>query len=443
MKITLIKPKVGRQRFVPFTEKGVFEPLQMAVIAALTPPDVEIVMYDDRFEKVPFDDPTDLVALTVETFNAKRAYDIASQYRKRGVPVIMGGMHPTLAPDEVREHADSIYTGDAEFLWESVVHDAAERRLKKRYDAPCGLPEEKVLPRREIFSGKKYIPVSLVQFNRGCQFGCTFCAVAGFYKKHAYTKCIDHIIEEVASAPHKLILFADDNLMANRKLAKDLFRELIPLKKWWVSQASIEITRDSELLDLMKQSGGKGVLIGLESIKPATLRAMRKDPNLSDFNLYETPLRILREHGLLLWGTFVFGYDDDSVDDIWRTLDFVMRNKFSAADFNVLIPFPGTPIYADLAGENRLMYDGKWWLHSDYRYGHAAYIPKRMTPDELTEACIGVRRKFSSFGATLYRSMDPHVNLRSWSNLGIFILCNILHRNDVVKGHGMILGHSD
>ena len=186
MKITFIKPTIGRREHSLYVDEGRMEPLMLGVLAGLTPPDVETVLYDDRMETVPFDEPTDLVAITVETFTARRAYEIAAEYRQRGVPVVLGGMHVTLLPEEAAEHADSILVGDAEWAWPPLVEDARRHRLLPRYHGRPGIAQMtaaggNALPRREIFQGKAYLPISLMQFSRGCRFGCHFCAVSQYF----------------------------------------------------------------------------------------------------------------------------------------------------------------------------------------------------------------------------------------------------------------------
>ncbi len=441
MRLALIKPNIGRLEHSLFVDEARMEPLQLGVLAALTPPDVEVVLYDDRIEAIPYDEPVDLAAITVETFTARRAYEIAQAYRRRGVPVIVGGMHATLLPDEAAQHADSVYTGDAETLWATVIADAQHGRLRPRYDAPAGPPQPGVLTRRDLFRGKGYLPITLLQFSRGCRFACEFCAVSAYFRRTQYCRRAEEVVQEIQAQPRRHLFFVDDNILAHHQAAKELFRALIPLKVHWVSQASIDMTQDRELMDLMAASGCLGHVIGLESLDPANLRVMGKAPNLiGGWDRYRPQLEVLRNYGLQTWAAFTIGHDHDTVESIERTLEFALQNRFTFAAFNVLMPYPSTPLYRRLEAEGRLLYDGQWWLHPEYRFNYAAFRPKCMSADELTEAGLRCRTRFNSVPAILQRAWDWKTNMRSLYRLGIYAVYNPLFRRETFKKHGMRFG---
>ena len=214
MKITFIKPTIGRREHSLYVDEGRMEPLMLAVLAGLTPDDVDVALYDDRMEAIPFDEETDLVAITVETYTARRAYEISEEYRARGVPVILGGMHVSLLPDEAAQHANSIFIGDAESLWATVVDDARRKKLQARYVAPPGVAQfPNVLPRRDLYKGKGYLPMSLMQYTRGCRFACSFCAVSKYFDKKHYIRRIDEVVREISEQNRKFIFFIDENLI--------------------------------------------------------------------------------------------------------------------------------------------------------------------------------------------------------------------------------------
>jgi radical SAM superfamily enzyme YgiQ (UPF0313 family) len=297
VRVTFVKPTLGRLGDgAPFVDDARMEPLQLGVLAALTPTGVDVELLDDRIDPIDYDEPTDLVAITVESFTARRAYEIAAEFRARRVPVVMGGMHATLIPDEVAGHADAVFTGDAETLWAQVVADAHDGRLRPRYDAPVGPPQPGVLPRRDLFAGKGYLPLTLLQFGRGCRYRCEFCAVGTYFGHHQYTRPVDEVVEEIR-AQSRRTTSSSTTTSADRDGAKRLLRALVPLRVRWVSQASIDQVRDPELMSLFAESGCLGNVIGFESLDPESLRQMR--PNLAGFDRYAGAIAP-RAHGLRL-----------------------------------------------------------------------------------------------------------------------------------------------
>lgn len=441
MKITLIKPNIGRLEHSLFIDEARMEPLQLGVLAALTPPSVEVELYDDRVEEIPFDQPTDLAAITVETFTARRAYEICDAYRRRGVPVIVGGVHPSLLPGEAARFADAVYIGDAEFRWAEVVEDARCHKLKAVYQAPVGVPHPGILPRRDIFQGKGYLPVTLMQYGRGCRFGCEFCAVSRYFGQKHYYRDIDALVEEIGSQGGKNLFFVDDNILSDHEAARQLCEALIPLKINWVSQGSIDMTEDAHLMDLMAQSGCLGNVIGFESINPDNLQLMRKGPNQKiGTRPYQQQLAVLRHYGMQTWAAFTLGHDHDTVNSINELLEFALVNRFTFAAFNVLMPYPGTAFYARLADEGRLLYDGQWWLHPEYRFNSAAFKPMQMSADQLTEVGFACRKKFNSAAGIIRRALDFKTNMRSTYRFGIYAMYSRLFRQETFKKHGMRFG---
>ncbi len=441
MKLTLIKPNMGRMTAgQPYVDEGRMEPLQLGVLAGLTPPDVDVALYDDRFEELPYDDPTDLAALTVETFTARRSYEICLEYRNRRVPVIIGGMHPTLLPEEAAQYADSLFLGDAEHLWQQVIDDARTGRLQPVYRSHPGSPQPGTFTRRDIFRGKGYLPITLLQFGRGCRFTCQFCAVSAYFEHTAYQRRICEVVEEIERQNRKLLFFVDDNIVAEHQAAKDLFRALIPLNIRWVGQGSIDMIEDRELMELMVASGCLGNVIGFEAVTEAGLKALNKLPNLPGFDYYERAIRIFEDFGLQTWAAFVLGHDQETAESLDQTLAFAMDHKFCFAAFNILMPYPRTPWYRQLQAERRLLYDGGWWLHPDYRFNHAAFAPNNLSPDELTEHCFAMRKRWNSYGMLLKRLFNLKTNMRSLAKIGIFLRYNPLFRKETFKKQGMRLG---
>ena len=443
MKIAFIKPNIGRLEHDLYVDEGRMEPLQLGVLAGLTPPDVECVLFDDRIEGIPYDDPVDLVAITVEIYTARRAYEIAAAFRARGVRVVLGGFHATLAPGECREHGDAIVRGDAEGVWAELVEDARRGRLRAEYVSHTVEPQAGgVQPRRALFAGKGYLPITLVQFSRGCTFACEFCAISAFFDRRHHQRRVREVVAEIEAQGRRTVFFVDDNLLADPAGAKELLRALIPLRLRWVSQASIDMTDDPELMDIVEASGCLGNVIGFESIDPVNLAQMGKRSNLRrrGWDAYQEQVEILRRHHLQTWAAFTLGHDNDTPASIRELYDFAQHNRFCFAAFNILMPYPGTPLYARLAREERLLYDGQWWLHPEYRFNHAAFVPRRMAPDELTEACWACRRDWNRAPSVFRRLWDFRTHLHSPLRLGIYLKYNPLFARETFKKQGMRFG---
>jgi radical SAM superfamily enzyme YgiQ (UPF0313 family) len=415
------------------------EPLAPAVVAALTPPDVEVRFWDDRLEAIPYDEPTDLVALSVETYTAFRAYQIATEYRKRGVPVVMGGFHATLRTDEVARYADAVVVGEAEDLWPRVVDDFRHGRLEPIYRQPSRPSLRGTRCDRRIFRGKRYLPVTLIEAGRGCHFRCDFCAIQSYFHSTQVRRPVDAIVEEIRAARSRtnFFFFVDDNITSNLAEAKELYRALIPLKIRWVSQASINAAHDEEFLDLVARSGCQGLLVGFESLEEATLRRMNKSFNTMRGG-YEVALANLRRFGIRLYATFVFGYDEDRTQTFTDTLAFARRHAFYIAAFNHLTPFPGTPLYARMEQAGQLRYDA-WWLDARYRYNDVPFHPRGMTAEELHHRCLEIREAYYSLPSILRRFADP-VNRRGALMSRNFPLINLMLRKEVRQRDCMPLG---
>lgn len=429
MRLTLIRPAIGRlAQNAPGLDGGNMQPLGLAVLAGLTSPDVEVAFVDDRLTDIDFDAATDLVAITVETFTAARAYQIADVFRQRQVPVVLGGLHVKLLPDEAAQHADSVVTGDAEAVWNTLLDDARRGRLRPRYDGGATLPAPGVQPRRSIFDGLRYLPLQLAQFSRGCRNGCRYCAVSVAAQRQHRCRPVAEVVAEIEQQRLDRIFFIDDNIVADPAAAKQLFAALRPLKIRWISQASLELVEDRELLRLMAASGCVGNVIGFESIEPRNLEWMDKRHNARGFDRYRGAIAALRDHGLQTWAAFTVGHEHDSVDLIKRTVEFAIDARFALAAFNLLMPYPGTALYRELAEQGRLLFDGRWWLHPDYRYDEAAFVPRKMTADELTTTCAWATRQFYSTGSIVRRALDLKTTLSDPFRLAMYVLYNIVCR---------------
>jgi radical SAM superfamily enzyme YgiQ (UPF0313 family) len=433
MKITFVRPNLYEGRSF-----DAMHPLCFAILRSLTPPDITTAFYDERLEPIPVDEPTDLVAMTVETYTARRAYQIATAYRCRGIPVVMGGYHPTFLPDEVLQFADAVVVGDAEGVWPQVLEDARRGQLQPLYRQDRFPALGGVLPDRSIFRGKRYAPVTLVQYGRGCKYNCNFCSIRAFYGTVLRQRPVTEVVDEIRRCRSRTIFLVDDNIFVDIPRAVELFEALIPLRIAWSCQVSIDIAHEPALVRLMARSGCINALIGFESLNRDNLAQMRKAWNLR-YHDYQTSIEVFRKAGIMIYGTFVFGYDHDTTASFDEAVAFAIRNKFYLANFNPLTPTPGADLYRQLRQENRLIYE-RWWLDPGFRYGHATFHPRGMTADELTAGCLRARLRFNTWCSLWRRALAPRTNLRSPFRLGVYLLSNLISRREILSKQGRRLG---
>jgi radical SAM superfamily enzyme YgiQ (UPF0313 family) len=416
------------------------EPMPVATIAGLLPENVERRFYDDRLEAIPYDEPTDLVLMSVETFTARRCYQIANAYHRRGVRVVMGGFHATLCPDEVAEYCDAVVVGEAESLVPRLIDDARHGTLERVYQDSARPDLAGLQPDRTIFRGKRYLRMGLLEFARGCRFKCEFCAVQSFFGATHRHRPVEDVVAEIARirAPGKVLFFIDDNICSDLEKAKELMRALIPLNVKWVSQSSINVAFDDEAMDLMRRSGCQLILVGLESLNAEALGQMNKKFNLMKGGA-RAALDRFRSYGIAVYGTFIFGYDADTPDTIDTTVRFARDEGLFIAAFNHITPFPGTPLYARLQRERRLRFDA-WWNDPAYRYNMVPFHPSKLSATSLEESCLDARRTFYSWPSIANRART-RANRRNPILAAHYVLANAMHHGDVVRRSGMPLGH--
>ena len=440
MRLTLIFPCVGRYAGDrSYIRSWQMEPLAIALLADLTPDDIELRFYDDRVEAIPFDEPTDMVAISIETYTARRSYQIAAEYRERGVPVVAGGFHATLCPNEVACYVDAVIVGEAENQWAEVIDDARYGTLNTFYRSD-GRPDLRDTRfDRSIFGNKRYMPVRLIEAGRGCHFVCDFCAVQSYYDASHKRRPLEAILREIHDTRKetKLYFFVDDNITSSFDEAKEFFRQLAAYDVKWVSQASINAAHDEEFLELITQAGCQALLIGFESLEKEKLRAMNKQFN-SMRGGYEVAMANLDRYRVSLYATFIFGYDGDTAETFDQALEFACRHRFFMAAFNHLLPLPGTPLYNRLQRENRLLYDA-WWLNPGYRFNTIPFRPNPLEPAELKRLCNDARKRFYAAGSIVRRFTNP-VNRSNAFMARNFALINLMMRHEVRQRNELPLG---
>ncbi|MBI5888053.1 MAG: B12-binding domain-containing radical SAM protein [Deltaproteobacteria bacterium] len=391
-KLTLIYPahkkNLGANRR---TGKRPIPQLSLPTIAALTDDRFEVAIVDDNIEDVDFNAPTDLVGITTMTTLAPRAYEIAGEFRKRGVPVILGGIHASMMLEEASQHADSVVMGEAEGIWPAVLDDFINHRLKKSYKG-TGLHNLEGLPRPKLDLLKKdgYFSNNLIMASRGCPHDCHYCSVTTFWGKGFRYRPIREVALELRSLEDKPVFFADDNLYGNKVYAKKLFKEIIPLRKKWSCQGDSLIANDPELLRLAAESGCQWIFIGIESISQKNLAQMRKSFNKVE--KYRESFKKIQDAGISIFGSFIFGLDEDDERVFRDTVNFAIEAKLDAANFYILTPLPGTRLFQEMKDAGRLLHT-EW---DKYDANHVVFKPAKLSEEALLEGLISAYNHFYS-----------------------------------------------
>lgn len=415
MKILFVAPGWPRGRL--WGELGFkFPALSLAALAAVTPPDWEVALCDENRHPVDFTTDADLIAITAMTPQAPRAYELAARFRERGKTVVMGGFHASNLPDEALMHVDAVLVGEGELVWPQLLADFAGGSLDRTYSS-SGLVGMDTIPtaRRDIFAGKGYLLTNTLQTTRGCPFDCEFCSVTAFYGRKYRERPVESVLAELSELRkvNSFAFFVDDNLVANRRYALQLFEGMKGLDFKWLSHAPIDFADDPELMRAAGEAGCVGMFVGFESLDQQQLAAMGKVTNAA--GSYLDNAKKFRDHGIGILGSFVLGYDGDTPASFEKILRFCEESRMEAAIFPILTPYPGTAVRRRLEAEGRII-SNAW---EDYDMEHVNFQPTGMTVEELQAGHDWLNRSFYSFGSMYRRIFKLHRSVQVFGPMNI------------------------
>lgn len=422
MKILLISPERQRKKEETFLFRLSF--LNLPYVAAVTPPDIEVKIIDEAFEKVNFDEKADLVGLTAQTPVAPRAYQIASEFKKRGVPVVMGGVHASMLPQEALQHVDAVVIGEAEEIWPNLIQDLRKGQLGRIYVGsefvdPSKLP----LPKREPLKEKFYFPLKLLETTRGCPHRCDFCGVSKFFGFRYRNRPISEIDRELKALfpegsmmnpipkkilsifsrdlpyflKRRLLYIIDSNIAGDKRFCLDLLSLLKHYDLLWWGHAPVSVAFDQKLLEGFSQSGCIALNLGFESFSVKNLQTMGKGFNQP--SRYAEAVKRIRDQGIGIMGTFIVGLDDDDPGVFQRIIDFCSDERLDWALTFIMAPYPGTESYKRLEQEGRI-FCRDW---EKYDSLNAVYHPVLMSVEELEQGMRKVWREVFSLNSIYKR----------------------------------------
>lgn len=394
-------------------------PLTLLQIAAVTPEEYTVEIMDECFDKIRFDVDVDLVGITFRTLNAMRGYWIADEFRKRGVPVVIGGWHASALPEEAKQHADSVFIGEAESGWKNLLKDFEKGKLKPFYICKPVDGKQIPKPRYNLFNGKTLFYTT--QVSRGCPYGCDFCSISNspLGGRKYRVRPIDDVVEELENVKQKYIIFVDPSLGINVSYTKELFKKISHLNKKIACFINVRTAYDEEFLKLASEAGCIAFSIGFETVSEPSMKKLNKLPK--NATRYRDVVKGCHDYGILVLGSFVFGFDEDRKDVFERTIDLIKYIDLDSVGVNILTPFPGTPLFHKMEKEKRLL--TKDW--SRYNMKDVVFLPKHMTPEELKGGAADVAKEFfssrniiSRFLSRVKHGVSKSISITYW-NFGV------------------------
>lgn len=391
MRIKLISPKMTLRPMDSEFKRVLSPSLSLLVVASLTPAKHDVEIADENTSKLTFDDTPDLVGLNVNVDTSQRAYEIARVYRRRGIPVILGGIHASANPDEALRHADAVCIGEAECVWETVLKDAQQKGLKPRYQSrgPTDLSLVPT-PRWGLIHANRYLYTNILAASRGCPFRCDFCYNSNEYMQGHRNRPVSHVIDEIRHMGSKQVMFIDDNLIGNIPWTWSLLRAIEPLQLTWHAAVSANLVRHIDLLDRMAQTGCRSLFIGFESINADSIIDVHKKQN--DVQDYERLIQEIHARDIMINASLVFGLDNDEPNVFDNTLAWLVKNKIETMTAHILTPYPGTRLFNRLKAQGRIT-DYNW---SHYNTSSVVFKPKHMTARQLRRGYLKIYHDFYS-----------------------------------------------
>jgi radical SAM superfamily enzyme YgiQ (UPF0313 family) len=416
----LINPFYPKDPNASFGKHVLTPTLALSSFAATTPPHWRVEYWDENLlhGRPPFRPLPQLAGITVHLTFARRAYELADWYRRRGTKVILGGLHVLSCPEECAPHADVLALGDGVQLWPRIVRDAEAGRLQQRYLATYENDyAEDPAPRRQILPRRSFLTTTSLIATRGCHNRCGFCYLATEGLRMPYRmRRPQQIVEEFLADKQPYAVFIDNNLGSRRDYLLELCAALRPLNKIWSAAVSIDVTDDVNVIRSMALAGCTGVFVGFESLADQNLAsAHKKTPKTSD---YSRRVRILHDHGIQVNGSFVLGFDHDGKEVFARTAEWIEQNRLECATFHILTPYPATPLFRQMEAEGRLLHRD-WSL---YDTAHAVFRPRHMTPEELEEGYAWIYQRLFSH-ASIWRRRPEE-----WPAVPLYLAMSYLYK---------------
>jgi radical SAM superfamily enzyme YgiQ (UPF0313 family) len=438
-KLILINP-VGQRSGMLLTRWSTFPPLSLAYIAAVTPTHWDVKIIDENFDTFEME-PADLVGITGFTTNITRAYAIAGQYREQGTAVIMGGIHVSMVPDEALQYADAIVIGEVENIWQQVIADFENKRLKPRYVGPrVDFEHATTIPRRELLH-PDYVWQS-IQTSRGCPFSCSFCSVSKYMGRQYRQRNVDAVLKDLEAIDGKYVFFLDDNLVGysreNIQRSMNLFRgmrERNSNKKFWM-QASINMADNEELVKLAARAGCMFVFIGFESISNDKLKQMRKGINLKiGVDNYRRVVDMFHKYGIAVLGSFVIGNDYESASYYKELADFLLRSGIDIVQITLLTALPGTELMNTLQQEGRLIFDAYPQDWDKYRFSHMIHQPQGLSIDDIYTGNNYIKNRIYTFPNYQYRLVKSFFAIKKLDSFMVAYKANQAYKKGWLNSH--------